>query len=171
MQRTESKSLQVHPADEQYMINVMQEFFWNLKSSQEIKISNQKITGTSSTYNSFTQQVNTKVHTRNETEHYIKLVFERPYEFANRERLVQLENEFFSLRYPPKEKMTMPVVVGLIGLFLFLAKIMLGGFIVFAMGVWIYTIITGNKKKDALYAYNNRRKQEIIAEATPLSLN
>ena len=35
--RTESYSIQVHPNDEQEMINLMQRFYWNLTSSQEIK--------------------------------------------------------------------------------------------------------------------------------------
>ena len=65
MLRTESKSIQVHPADEQTMITVMQEFNWNLKSSQEIKLRNQEIAGVTS--NSIT--------TRTHSEHYIKLVF------------------------------------------------------------------------------------------------
>ena len=39
MARTESLSIQVHPNDEQSQINLMQRFYWELLSSQEIKTS------------------------------------------------------------------------------------------------------------------------------------
>ena len=40
MGRTESKSIQCHPSDEQEQIDLMQKFHWSLMSSQEIKNAN-----------------------------------------------------------------------------------------------------------------------------------
>ena len=42
MARTESKSMQVHPNEEQKLIELMQKFHWSLLRSQEVKMGNKE---------------------------------------------------------------------------------------------------------------------------------
>ncbi|MCE5251365.1 hypothetical protein LLG96_14215 [bacterium] len=89
MARTESKSIQVHPRDEQQQIDFMQHFYWNLLSSQEIK----------NIDNRLERRGDTIYQVRN-TEHYVKLVFSRDLDTPDLDKIKKLENEFFSLKQP-----------------------------------------------------------------------
>lgn len=160
MQRTESKSIQVHPSEEQFMINVMQEFAWNLKSSQEIKLRSQEITGVNS------GTISTRIH----SEHYIKLVFERPYDFPNRERLVELESEFFNLRYPETQSYTTQIIIGVIALICIAFMPVVSVIVIVLMALWIYATVGNNKKSVMKRGESLRRRDEIIREATLLSV-
>lgn len=91
MERTESRSLQVHPTDEQFYIDIMQYFNWNLQSSQEIN-----------TKDSHLETRGDKLYSVTESTRYVKLVFVRPFEFTNKHKFVELETEYFSLKYPKK---------------------------------------------------------------------
>lgn len=94
MARTESKSIQVRPVDEQQQIDFMQHFYWNLLSSQEIKnIDNHLETRGDSLY-----QVT-------KTEHYVKLVFSRDMDITNLDKIKKLETEFFSIPQPKYPKL------------------------------------------------------------------
>lgn len=92
MERTESKSIQVHPSDEQYYIDLHQIFHWNLQSSQEVNIRDSHL-----------EVRNDKLYSVTESSKYVKLVFVRLYDFENRDKLVNLENEYFQMVYPRKK--------------------------------------------------------------------
>lgn len=158
--RTESKSMQVHPNDEQYYIDLMQEFHWNLKSTQEVK-----------TKDSHLETRGGKVYNVTESEHYIKLAFERPYDFPNRDAVVKLENEFFGMAYPAKGTFKAPIIVTLLGVLVL--GIWLNGIgLLIALaggGFWIYSIIRGNTKKEQQAVANNKRREAILAQCRQLT--
>ena len=89
MARTESISFQVHPNDEQDQINLMQEFFWNLLNSQEVKTveSHEEVRGDS-------------VYNVTNTEHYVKLTFHRDLSTPHLAEIKDLENQYNALPHP-----------------------------------------------------------------------
>lgn len=82
---TESKSIKVHPALEQEMISTHERFGWSLVSSQEIN---------SQTAHSEEDSVFTYHYIT--TTNYVKLVFSRERDFPNRERIVELEKQYWT---------------------------------------------------------------------------
>lgn len=89
MARTESKSIQVHPYDEQSQIELMQRFHWNLLNSQEIK-----------TVDNHLESRGGSMYSVTNTEHYVKLVFNRDLDLPNLNQIKRLEQDFFSLPNP-----------------------------------------------------------------------
>jgi len=89
MARTESKSIQVHPSDEQSQIDLMQKFHWNLQSSQEIN-----------TKDSHLEKRGDKIYSVTTTNCYVKLVFTRDLNYPNLDKVKKLENEYFSISFP-----------------------------------------------------------------------
>ena len=123
MARTESKSIQVHPYDEQSQIDLMQKFHWNLLNSQEIKTVDNRL-----------ERRGDSIYQVSNTEHYVKLVFSRDLDEPNLDKIKRLEQEFFSLPYP-----TYPRAFGCfmpIGLIiLFLLTFLLAGSLAASSGV------------------------------------
>jgi hypothetical protein len=151
--RTESKTMQVHPNDEQYYIDIMEEFHWNLKSTQEIK-----------TKDSHLENRGGELYNVTESEHYIKLAFERPYDFPNRDEIVRLENEFFSMVYDSKGGYKTAIIVTLIAAVI-LGLAVNGIIAILALaggGFWIYSINKNNSKKQQTWELNNKRRKEIL---------
>lgn len=72
MARTESVTFQVHPNDEQEMINLMQQFHWSLLSSQEIKTVDNRL-----------ESRGDSIYQVTKSEHYIKLTFSRELDLPN----------------------------------------------------------------------------------------
>jgi hypothetical protein len=159
--RTEVKTMQAHPSDEQYYIDLMQEFCWTLKSSQEIKLK----TPTLETRGGYLYSVT-------ESEHYVKLIFERPFEFENRQQIVQLENEYFGLSYPAKD--TFKAATWTTIIIAIILGIAVNGIVAFlvlvAGGFWIYSINQSNAKKQQQWNGNNMRRQEILAEVRKVAV-
>ena len=94
MGRTESKSIQVHPKDEQEQINMMQRFYWNLLSSQELK-----------NIDNHLERRGDSIYQVSKTEHYVKLVFSRELDTPNLDKIKKLEEEYFNMpmpKYPAK---------------------------------------------------------------------
>jgi len=159
--RTESKSFQVHPQQEQYYIDVMQEFHWNLKSTQEVKVKDSHL-----------ETRNNNVYNVTTTEHYIKLAFERPYEFPNRDKLVALESEFFGMIYEKKSKFAAAIIVPIIaGIVFSIAVHPAVGIILMAagMGLWIFGLVKRNQRVGAQHVTNDARKKQILAECSQLT--
>ena len=69
MARYESKSLQVHPNNEQMTIQEMERFGWELKNAQDVK-----------TKDSHLESIGDSIYSVTETERYIKLLFQRDVE-------------------------------------------------------------------------------------------
>lgn len=88
--RTESTAFQVHPSDEQEMIETMQCFGWNLLATQEVKTVD----------NSLERRGDTLYSVRT-TERYVKLSFSRDVDLPNIAILRKLEQRFNSLSLPP----------------------------------------------------------------------
>ena len=153
----ESKSLTVSPDSEQEIINTMQNFGWELKSSQEIYSKDSHI-----------EKQGRKNVSVTETTNYVKLVFERDTKMENYERICELENTFFDIisREPERRVIKPP--------FLFLMILMGYTFISFVTDNYFHAIISGsimllvfiiliirtNKAKNTYYRALAKWKQE-----------
>ena len=151
MDRTESKSIQVHPSDEQQQIDLMQKFHWSLLGSQDVK-----------TKDSHLEQRGDSIYSVTETEHYVKLTFTRDVALPHLENIKALENEFFALPEP-----TDPPIIPL-GCF---GGIVLGALtLLYGLGLLIYLLYyllyySPNKAEAARMREEcERRKQEILKE-------
>jgi hypothetical protein len=89
MAAKEIKSISVAPAAEEDTINEWQSFGWELKSSQEIKNKDSHLERRGDDLVSVT-----------ETEHYVKLTFERDPARQNYAELVSLQREYESIPNP-----------------------------------------------------------------------
>ena len=85
MAGTESKSIKIHPALEQEMISTHERFGWTLASSQEIH-----------SQTSHSDEDSVFVYHYTTTTNYIKLVFSRERDFPNREKVVELEKQYWA---------------------------------------------------------------------------
>lgn len=86
MARTESKSIQVHPKNEQATIDKMQNFGWTLMNAQDVK-----------TVDNHLEKKGDKLYSVTETEHYVKLTFTRDVDLPNLPRIKELETEYDGL--------------------------------------------------------------------------
>lgn len=82
----ETKTLTVSPDAEESTIELYASFAWNLKSSQEIK-----------NKDSHLERRGDDIVSVTETEHYIKLVFDRDTKRENYARIKELENTYFNI--------------------------------------------------------------------------
>lgn len=151
MARTESKSIQVHPSDEQNQIDLMQKFHWSLLGSQDVK-----------TKDSHLEQRGDSIYSVTQTEHYIKLTFSRDIDLPHLAEIKTLENEFFSLPIP-----TDPALVPL-GCF---GGVVLAGLaLLYGLGLAIYLLYYflyySPRKAEATATRENsdRRTAEILSE-------
>ncbi|MCL4510252.1 MAG: hypothetical protein M1470_04205 [Bacteroidetes bacterium] len=160
MARTESKSIQVHPSDEQNQINLMQRFHWNLQNSQEINVKDSHLETRGNDLVSVT-----------ESQHYVKLLFTRDLDTPNLDKLKALENEYFSMQLPKKPGFVAPVVVTILAL-----PILSGlgaamgavgavlGFILAIVGgvFWIKKNVDTRNGIQAMAARHAKRRNEIL---------
>lgn len=157
MARTESKSIQVHPRNEQAQIDLMQKFHWSLLNSQEIK-----------TIDNHMETRGDDLYQVTNTEHYIKLTFSRDLELPNLNEVKRLEQEYFSLRYPTYPKaFTGLMAFGLVILFAVIASSINGAlaFIVVAGAYAAYFFMVYTPKKqaaDQMVATTRNREQQIM---------
>lgn len=109
----ETKSMQIAPSEEQYMIAAYQAFGWELLSSQEIK-----------TKDSHMERSGDTIYSVTESEHYIKLTFTRddrmPY-YADLKR----EQMKFETAYTSMEPVNFNMVTALICLVLLVFPLVL----------------------------------------------
>lgn len=110
MARSETKTLKVHPNDEQPTIDLMQRFHWSLLSSQHVK-----------TKDSHIERRGDDLYSVTETEHYVNLVFTRDIDIANYHQICALESEYFSLKteqslikIPSTSGLAVPIIVSVI---------------------------------------------------------
>jgi len=89
MAAKEIKSISVAPAAEEDTINLWQTFGWELKSNQEIK-----------NKSSHMERRGDSLYNVTETEHYIKLTFERDPARQNYNELRSLEDRYYSASHP-----------------------------------------------------------------------
>jgi hypothetical protein len=85
----EIKSISVAPAAEEDTINLWQSFGWELKSSQEVK-----------TKDSHLEKRGDDLVSVTESEHYVKLTFERDPARQHYAELKSLEERFYAARHP-----------------------------------------------------------------------
>lgn len=165
MARTESKTHKVHPDYEQSTIDLMQRFHWNLASSQDVK------TQTAHVERDGDDLVQVK-----QTEHFVSLVFSRDLDTPNLPRLRELENEFFSIKYPGKPGLKAPIITasvfGFMAFGAFDGKSIGGGLAMLALGACCYPWLQPNQRKgkeaDELTTKLDQRKQAILAESDRL---
>jgi hypothetical protein len=167
MARTESKSIQVHPYDEQSQIDLMQKFHWNLLNSQEIKNIDNRL-----------ERRGDSIYQVSNTEHYVKLVFSRDLDVPNLHEIKRLEQEFFSLPYPDNPRafgcftaqmLVILFIVVAIAMSLALESGAIGtvlSFILIVGGYAAYLFMYYIPKKqevDQIMAQTNKRGQELLA--------
>lgn len=155
MARTESISFQVHPDDEQAQINHMQEFFWNLLNSQEIKtVSNhEEVRGDS-------------VYSVKETEHYVKLTFQRDLATPHLAEIQELERQYNDLPRPKYPGM-LPggwVVWGILALIYGLG-------IVLWIGYYFLLYKPKNEAAEELDEQNRKKRAEIMSDLAALDVH
>ena len=147
MSRTESKSIQVHPNNEQSEIDQMQKFHWSLLNSQEIK-----------TIDNHLEQRGDDIYSVTKSEQYVKLTFSRALDLPNLESIRKLEADFFSLRSPPEPPL-FPVSVWLWLVAAFFYGLGIVGWIV-------YYVLSYKPKCEAvakLRAENESRRTQILS--------
>jgi len=98
MARTESKTIQVHPNDEQSMIEFMQKFGWSLLSTQEIKVKDSHL-----------EQRGDSIYSVTQSEHYIKLAFSRDLDMPHLKEIKAIEDEYLNLPNPPPLPKLFPI--------------------------------------------------------------
>ena len=82
----ETKTLTVKPEYEESIIETYASFAWELKSSQEIKNTDSHL-----------ERRGDEIYNVTETEHYVKLVFNRDTKMEHYDRIKELENTYFSI--------------------------------------------------------------------------
>ena len=173
MPRTESKTIQCHPDDEQEVIDTMQIFHWSLLSSQVIdKVDNSLESRGGSTYSV------------RRTEKYVKLAFSRELDLPNLSEIKKLEAAYLGLVKPRRLFDTPPEWLTTIGGFCVLAAIgcfllavfdvmreVLFGTAFFLFGVLlcfsiIFQVVKGMQKPkyERELAEFKKKRQEILAE-------
>lgn len=153
MARTESKVMQVHPNDEQQVINLMQRFHWSLLNAQEIKLRDSHL---ESSYTGDIKSVTV-------TEHYIKLSFSRDIDLPNLDKVKRLENQFFSLPQPYYPKL-FPISIWLWIILAFFYGIGIIGWL-------IYFFVSYTPKKelaDKVYKELMQKRTQILEEVDKL---
>jgi hypothetical protein len=155
MARTESKSIQVHPAEEQKLIELMQKFHWSLLSSQEVKTKDSHLEENWS---------GDKIMSVTETEHYIKLVFSRDLDLPNLQEIKQIEKKYFSLPTPEYPKLfPVSIWMWIIGAFFYGIGI-LGWLIYYFVSYKPKKIIADKTQEDLV-----RNRVQILEEAEKYS--
>lgn len=105
----ETKSISVHPDDEQETIDLYQTFGWELQSSQEIFNRDSHLERSGNNINSITTTTN-----------YVKLVFARETTMPNYSKLSALENEYNNVEFPYQQSaklwFILSAIVGVLGL-------------------------------------------------------
>lgn len=129
----ESKSITVHPDLEQMVISKFELFGWSLISSQEIF-----------SQTSHTDEDAYFVYHTTKTTNYVKLMFQRERQFENREKICELEEEYWANYYDIlKVPKLMPgkIFTGIFGLYLIAAVIMVASDNVDLSMGWINLVI------------------------------
>jgi hypothetical protein len=179
MPKLETKTMTVHPTQEDKAIDFMQNFGWGLKNNQEI-------------YNKDTRMEDDfwsdGINVITETTHYIKLTFQRDTSTPNYSRLAELERSYNAIEVNPTEKKPSILNTVLICTSVYLSIIMFeqhvigtgstAFFYVGSVGMIAGTVAPVyfhvKKKKAYNNAYNNadsiasQKKQEILRECERL---
>ncbi|MDR1904812.1 MAG: hypothetical protein LBQ88_21335 [Treponema sp.] len=161
----EIKSISVAPAAEEDTINLWQTFGWELKTTQEVKNKDSHLEKRGDDLVSVT-----------ETEHYVKLTFERDPTRQNYAALKSLEEQFYAARHPgipPKRFGTLWLIL-IVALLLFGLMLVttsaigvLLGLIVAALDVFIIVMRIKSYPKrlqpwtDAYNAYEKTRSEAL----------
>ena len=148
MGRTESKSIQCHPNNEQEQINLMQKFHWSLIGSQEIN-----------TVDNHLERRGDDIYQVRSSEHYVKLTFSRELDLPKLSEIRKLEESYFSLRSPYYPKL-FPIHIGLWGVLTLFYGV--------GVAIWLlYFFISYKPKKnyaDRISQSNAQKRQEILTE-------
>lgn len=165
----ETKVITVAPANEQYNIEVFQNFGWELMSTQEI-------------YNAYSGlHVNSKGEIGNDGDktNYVKLAFTRNTEMRNYHQLVALEKQFWSVSTPTRT--VFPIFIPILGIIVALLPYILNalrliekvssvtliiGIIIFVLG--IVCKIISSKRYDKKLRATAAEKARIRNEAAQL---
>ncbi len=129
----ETKSLTVSPDEEQGTINLMQDFGWTLKSSQEINNTDSHL-----------ERRGDEIYNVTTKQNYVKLVFDRDTKMESYDRVRNLEGEYHRIMNsePTAEYVSISWLIAIIGLVLYVVPGV-------AYLAWKFT-----KKKQCADAYN-----------------
>ena len=164
MGRTESKTMKVHPDNEQSTIDIMQRFHWNLGNSQDVK--NQT---------SYLKRDGDKIVQVKETEHFVNLLFSREVDNPNLGRLKELEGEYFGINLPAKPGIVFPAIIGIVLLLVsfsaFSSSIATGIVALALAGAsfwWVQSNLQKGKNAEEVTATLLQRKNQILLECDSL---
>jgi hypothetical protein len=118
MAAKEIKSTSVAPEDEEDTVNLWQSFGWELKNNQEVKNTDSHL-----------ERRGDDVYSVTNTEHYVKLTFERDPGRQNYAELKSLEGQYYGASHPgapPKRFGTIFVILIVISLFFGIGGIISG---------------------------------------------
>lgn len=162
----ETKSISVHPNDEQSTIELYQCFGWELQSSQEIF-----------DRDSHQERKNDTLYSVTTTTNYVKLVFSRQTDIKNYRKLVELENRFDSVQTPSKKSAKLWFILGgaaLLGGLGLSNAIGVAGTIIGIVGciaLGVLGIIKARKNSDEYFSADSAAREErarILNEASAL---
>lgn len=164
MGRTESKSIQVHPRDEQSTIDSMQNFGWELLNSQDVK-----------TVDNHLERKGDTIYQVTEKEHYVKLTFTRSLDMPNLGIIKELEQEYNNLVITDEYRLFPGWLIALIGIsiIIFLVNKVFGILLILGCGGAFYYnysqryVPTKAKVEEQRQSYPKRR-QEILTEVSQL---
>ena len=160
----ETKSISVHPADEQETIEQYQAFGWELQSSQEIFEKDSHLERSGNNINQVTTTTN-----------YVKLVFSRETTMPNYHQLTKLENQYHSVHFPYRK--TAKVWFILSAIVAFFGFITLGTWfigvplLIGAITLFVFAIIKKKKFDDEYwneYRLADEKCEEILNKAKQL---
>lgn len=128
----ETKALSVLPEQEQNTIDLVANFGWSLKSSQEINNTDSHL-----------EEKNGELYSVTTKEHYVKLIFERDTKMENYERIAKLEETYFEKmgKEPELKVVKINPIIAIVGIICYIVP-----------GV-LYIVIQSKRKKKANQEY------------------
>lgn len=149
--RVENKVMNVHPREEQSVIDLMSHFRWRLQSSDPVfnQDTHEEVRGD-------------KLYSVTETVNYVHLVFARDLDEPNLDRIRALEREYFSIVFPNVPGYVMPILLGI-----FLGAVTYGVAAVLAI-LWAVNISGRRKQAQEEIGRLRARQVEILTECDGL---
>lgn len=154
----ETKSMSVAPENEQKTINALANFGWTLQSSQEINVKDSHL-----------EEKDDKLYSVTESEHYVKLVFQRDTAMANYDEITDLEAQYNAVPAPVYEHSntlrTLGFILGGLGILFCIGEEAVLGVISIILGVgafiWGYV---RNSKRDDVYSDEMKEYNDKLGE-------
>lgn len=161
----ETKSITVHPNNENAQIELWSKFGWQLKSSQEIY-----------SKDSHLERRGDKIYNVTQTTNYVKLVFQRDTEMKNYDELKKLESEYDLIFDPPIRSFKSSIIALAVGIIIaiygisesVIPPIIIGIIVSFVSVFLIVRTNKNNKETRDKIIKNNEKRREILSKCEAL---